>query len=274
MSAFKSIQNSRKSLRAADSLFKAGRFSEAEKIYTEALTLHPKNIHALVRSGSIALLANRLDFAQSWLTQAIELQAHEPRLLRFLSNVFQRLLRPEEPGSKTLLAEVLYRRDDFQRAAALLRATGKEATAKKLESFKGIVPYQINSKAEVTHLKFIMTDPLPIVQVRVNDSEPVNFFIDTGGAEIFIDAEFAREVGAAQFGSEMGAFGGGKQASFQHGRVDSLTLNDFVIRNVPVNIMDTRRFSEPVFGGKRVDGIIGTYLFTISLSLWTILKVN
>ena len=42
---------------------------------------------------------------------------------------------------------------------------------------------------------------------------------------------------------------------------NSLTLNDFVIKNVPVNIMDTRQFSEPVFGGKRVDGIIGTYLF-------------
>lgn len=260
MSAFKGVQSNQESLGSADSLFKAGKFAEAEKLYAEALAVDLKNVHALVRLASIALLANRLDDAQRWLTQAIELKADEPWLLRFFSNLFQKLLRPEEPDPKAILAEVFYRRDDFQQAAPLLRATGEEAKAKKLESFKGVTPYQIDSEAEVTHLKFVMTDPLPVVQVRVNGSEPVNFFIDTGGAEVFIDTEFAKEVGAAQFGSETGFFGGGKQADFQHGRVDSLTLSGFVIKNVPVNIMDIRRFSQPVFGGKRVDGVIGTFL--------------
>ena len=260
MSAFKGVQSRQESLGAADSLFKTGKFAEAEKLYTEALTVDPQNVHVLVRLASLALLANRLDVAQRGLTQAIEHQAHKPWLLRFFSNLFQGLLQPEESEPKALLAEVYYRRDDFQRAASLLRTTGKETSARKLESFNGVMPYQIDGKVEVTHLKFIMTDPLPVVQVQVNDSVPVNFFIDTGGAEIFIDAEFAKEIGAAQFGSELGAFGGGKQAGFQHGRVDSLTLGEFVIRNVPVNIMDIRRFSEPVFGGKRVDGIIGTFL--------------
>lgn len=260
MSAFKGVQSSQERLGSADSLFKAGKFAKAEKLYAEALTVDPRNVHALVRLASIALLANRLDDAQKWSTQAIELKADEPGLLRFFSNLFRRLLRPEELDPKALLAEVFYRHDDFQQAAPLLRVTGKEARARKLESFKGVMPYQIDSKAEVTHLRFIMTDPLPVVQVRVNGSEPVNFFIDTGGAEVFIDERFAKEVGAAQFGSEMGTFGGGKQASLQHGRVDALTLSDFVIKNVPVNIMDIRRFSQPVFGGKRVDGIIGTFL--------------
>jgi len=260
MSAFKDVQSSQERLGSADNLFEAGKFAEAEKLYAEALTVAPKNIHAFVRLASIALLANRLDDAQKWLTQAIELQADEPGLLRFFSKLFRRLLRPEELDPKALLAEVFYRRDDFQQAAPLLRVTGKQARARKMESFKGVVPYQIDSKAEVTHLKFIMTDPLPVVQVRVNGSEPVNFFIDTGGAEVFIDDGFAKEVGAAQFGSETGTFGGGKQTSLQHGRVDALTLSDFVIKNVPVNIMDIRRFSQPVFGGKRVDGIIGTFL--------------
>jgi hypothetical protein len=105
-----------------------------------------------------------------------------------------------------------------------------------------------------------MTDPLPVVQVRVNGSEPANFFIDTGGAEVVIDAEFAQEVGAVQFGPETGTFAGGQQAGFHHGRVDSLTIGDFIIKNVPVHLMDVRRFSQPVFGGKRVDGVIGTVL--------------
>lgn len=227
-------------LKSADNLFQTGKFAEAERLYTEAMATDPKNFQAIVRLGNIALLANRLDDAQKWLTNAIK-------------------LKPEESEPKALMAEVFYRRDDFQQAAPLLRAISREAMAKKLESFKGIVPYQIESKPEVTYLKFVLTDPLPVVQVRVNSSEPVNFFIDTGGVEVLIDTEFAKEVGAAQFGSETGTFAGGQQAGYQQGRVDFLTLGDFIVKNVPVHMMDVRRFS-PVFGGKRVDGVIGTVL--------------
>lgn len=69
-----------------------------------------------------------------------------------------------------------------------------------------------------------------------------------------------------QFGSETGTFAGGQQAGFAHGHIDSLTLNDFIIKNVPVHIMDIRRFSQPVFGGMRVDGVIGTVLLYHFLS--------
>lgn len=260
MNAFKAVPNSQERLKSADSLFKAGKFAEAEKLYAETLTVDSRNTHALVRMASIALLANRLDEAQKWSTRAIELDADESGLLRFFRDLFRSLVGPKQPDPKALLAEVFYRRDDFQQAAPLLHATGEKSRARKLESFNGVRPYQIDSQAEVTHLEFIMTDPLPVVQVRVNGSETVNFFIDTGGGEVFIDEVFAREAGAAQFGSETGTFAGGKQASLQHGRVDVLTLGDVVIKNVPVNIMDIRQFSQPVFGGKRVDGIIGTYL--------------
>jgi hypothetical protein len=234
-------QSNQGNLESADSLFKAGKFAEAEKLYAETLNVDSKNFHATVRLGYLALFSNRLDDAQKWLLKAIE-------------------IKPEEVASKSLLAEVFYRRDDFQQAANLLRAIGREAKAKQLESFKDFKPYQIESKVEVTSLKFVLTDPLPVVQVQVNGQEAVSFFIDTGGAEAIIDTEFAKEVGANQFGSETGTFAGGKQAAFQYGRVDSLTLGDFTVKNVPVHIMDVRRFSQPVFGGKQVNGIIGTVL--------------
>jgi len=156
------------------------------------------------------------------------------------------------------LAEVHYRRDRFQDAAPLFRAVGKKAMADKLESFKGASPYEIEGNNETT-LKFVITDPLPVVQVRVNGSESVNFFIDTGGSEILLDSTFADEVGAERFGSEKGAVAGGK-ASVQHGKVNSITLGDFTVKNEPVNIIDVRRFSNPVFGGMRVDGVIGTVI--------------
>ena len=90
----------------------------------------------------------------------------------------------------------------------------------------------------------------------MNNSEPVNFFIDTGGDELIIDNEYAKEIGVVQFGAMMGTFAGGKKAAVQQAKVDSVTLGDFTIKNVPVAILPTRRFS-PGFGA-RLDGCIGT----------------
>ena len=51
-----------------------------------------------------------------------------------------------EAEQKLLLAEVHYRRDEFENAAALVGATGKEAKAKKLVSFKGQTPYLLRGR--------------------------------------------------------------------------------------------------------------------------------
>jgi predicted aspartyl protease len=229
-------------------LYEAGEFAKAEKVYLEILEEDPRNPRALSGLGYIALLANRLNEAEGWLTEAVD-------------------LRPEEKALKSSLAEVYHRRDEFQKAAPLLRAIGREAMADKLESFGGATPYEIEGEAEATELEFVATDPLPVVRVKVNGVGPVNFFIDTGGSEVIIDAEFAEEIGADLFGSETGTFAGGRKAGFTHGRVDSLALGGLTVRNVPVCIMGVRRFSRPIFGGRRVDGIIGTVLLYHFISM-------
>lgn len=225
----------------ADGLFKRGMFAEAGKNYGDMFARDPRDFRSALCLGHIALLSNRLDDAHRWLTRAAE-------------------LRPEDSSPRALLAEVFYRQDKFHDAAVLLHAIGKEAKAKQLESFRHVSPYETDDMVESVRLKFAMTDPLPVVEVQINNSARVNFFVDTGGAEVIIDREFAKEEGVAHFGSETGTFAGGKQAGFEHGRVDSIRLNDVIVKNIPVSIMDVRRFSQPVFGGKRVDGIIGTVL--------------
>jgi hypothetical protein len=62
------------------------------------------------------------------------------------------------------------------------------------------------------------------------------------------------------FGSQQGTFAGGQRATVQQGRLGSMTLGEITIKNIPVTLMSVRRFSGPVFGGRRVDGIIGTDL--------------
>lgn len=231
----------------AEVLFKAGKFTEAAKICTQAEAKDPKDYRVLVRLGYLAVLSNRLKEAQEWLEKAVA-------------------LKPEEPRARALLAEVFYRRDDFSKATPLLRALGREPKAKQLEDFKGLKPYDLNGKAATTTIKFVSTDPLPLLRVRVNGSDEVNFFIDTGAAEIVLDPEFAKQVGAKTYGAQTGTFAGGKQADFQNGRINSITLGDSVINNVPVHIQNTRQFSRPVFGGRQVDGIIGTVLLYHYLS--------
>ena len=111
-------------------------------------------------------------------TCAIELKAGRPWSQRILDKAAYRLRRPAEQTPEALLGQVYYLRDDYQRAAPLLRA-GWAAQAKKLESFGTAKPYRIEGGAEDVPIKFIKTDPLPIVQVCVNGGDPVNFFIDT-----------------------------------------------------------------------------------------------
>lgn len=245
-------------MQAAANLFRAGKFTAAEAVYSQVLQTDPDNIQVLTRLGSLALLANRLDDARQWLTHALEIRQHRSWSQRSLARVTQGLRRTAEQTPEALLGQVFYLRDDYRQAAPLLRAAGWKAQAKKLESFGDTKPYQLVGQSDTTRVKFVRTDPLPVVQVRVNHGEPVNFFIDTGGAEVIIDTEFAAEIGAAQFGIERGVFGGGKTAGFQHGRIDALTLGGLEVMHVPVTMMNVRCFSEPVFEGRKVDGIIGT----------------
>jgi predicted aspartyl protease len=47
-----------------------------------------------------------------------------------------------------------------------------------------------------------------MVSVRVNGGDEVTFFIDTGGSEVGLDTDFARELGVPRFGAAQGTFAG------------------------------------------------------------------
>ena len=128
-----------------------------------------------------------------------------------------------DDDAKVMLSEAFYRRDDFQRAAASLRgvdvATNKLVISQyptlnvaKLESFKGQTPHDVQGDGQTARLKFLKAEPLPLVSVRVNGGEEVTFFIDTGGSEVTLDTEFARELGLPRFGEVQGTFSGGEHA--------------------------------------------------------------
>jgi hypothetical protein len=240
------------SIDSADRLFQNGEFAEAGEQYAGIAADHPDDYSATLQLGRIALLANRLDDAEHWLAKAIA-------------------LRPGDADPKVMLAETFYRRDDFEKAVAaldgvevgtnpLIASQYPTLNIAKLQSFKGQTPYELHGDGESARLKFLRTDPLPLVSVRVNGGPEVTFFIDTGGSEVVLDTAFGRELGVPQFGTVQGTFSGGQRAEVRHGRIESLTLGDWTVKNLPVAMLPLRQLSEGL-GAKRIDGILGTTLF-------------
>jgi predicted aspartyl protease len=233
----------------ADRLFQSGSFGEAQNAYAQIEAKDPKDFHAASQLGYIALLSNKLDDAEPWLRKALD-------------------LKRGDADAKIMLAETLYRKNDFFHAARALQGLGPEDAAKlkvystlnvaKLESFRDDDPYKLDRDAgESTRLPFIQSEPLPVVNVRVNGSPDVAFFVDTGGSELLLDSEFARELKVKPMGSVEGTFSGGQHAQVENGRVDSITLGSWTLRNIPVGMMPLRSLSSGL-GVNQINGCIGT----------------
>ena len=237
---------------SANRLFEVGKFAEAGELYARIVGQDPKDYAAVLQLGRIALLSNRLHDAQKWLEEAITLQ-------------------PDDAAAKVMLAEAFYRRDDFQRAAEALNGVDVSTNAliieqyptlnvAKLESFKGQTPYEVDGDGQTTRLRFVNNGPLPVVSVRVNGGEEVTFFIDTGGSEVALDTDFAKELGLPQFGEVQGTFSGGEHANVGQSRIESLTVGEWTVNNLPIATLPLRQLSAGL-GVKRIDGCIGTTLF-------------
>jgi Aspartyl protease/Tetratricopeptide repeat len=223
-------------LERADALFANGFFAEAEAAYTDALQKSPHDLKVSTLLGMTALFSNHLDDAEKYLREAAQ-------------------TGPFQTVAQNLLGEVFYRRDQFPEAARWFRAAGSAERAGPLESFREVAPYTIEGPRDETRLPFVATDPLPIVQVRVNGGDAATFLIDTGGAEVQLDSEFAQRIKLASAGGGSVTLLDGNQTEVRHGRVAALQLGEFEVRDVPVEI---RRL--PVFAGRKLDGVLGTVL--------------
>ena len=222
-----------------DAFFQSGDFPEAERSYSAALSGEVDSPRLEARLGLLALFSNRFTDAEAHLTNAAA-------------------PGPEERLVKNMLGEVFYRQDNFLAAAKWFRAGGSDYRAKPLEAFGTTQPYRIESAHEPlqeTRLKFVVSDPLPIVQARLNGGEPLDFLVDTGASEVVIDNGVALRLGIRPTSSLSAIFLGGEEGEMHQARVDSITLGDFVVKDVPVGIRPL-----PQFAGRKLSGVIGTVL--------------
>ena len=226
--------------RKADTLFRRGNFEAAAEAYQSILSTDKSDSAAYLRLAEIALLKNDLAVVEGFLKSA-SLHGGDKKKL------------------DTLFAELYFRKNEFKKAAPYFRELGKIAKADKLSSFGEERPYQIDSdQPNETRIQFVRTDPLPVISIKVNGAD-IFAIIDTGGSELILDPKFASEIEAERFGKDEGMFAGGKRASLEHARIDSLGLGELTVKNVPVELLPTRRFSA-VAGGKKIDAVVGTVL--------------
>jgi hypothetical protein len=68
-----------------------------------------------------------------------------------------------------------------------------------------------------------------------------------------------RRATRRQFSARRGTFAGGQHADVQNGRIESLTVGDWTIKNLPIAMIALRQLSKDL-DVKRIDGCIGTNL--------------
>ena len=246
-------------VRQANTDYRAGRFEQAEAAYRQAAILAPGSSQIAAQLGAIALLGNRPAEAVPLLQQAIELAPWHASFW------------PMNASLKTRLAMAHYRQDQFAEASRLFReAAGPapfgpfrelETLARHTALFAGRVPYALTGPNQ-DRIPFLVTDPLPVLPVSINGNEPVNFILDTGGAEIILDDGLAREVGAEMAGAFSGKYAGGRQAETGVGRIESVSLGEFTLREVPIHALDVDPISSlyELYDGVAIRGVIGTRL--------------
>jgi hypothetical protein len=239
-----------------DRLYHGGRFDEAFAAYRQVLDDAPNSSAALEKLGRIALLRNSTDEAESYLSAALE------------RTPWYRRIWPLDLGLKYALGMAYLRQDRFADLVRLFQdARGPVAIgplrdldgfARQMALFGEQTPYAVSKQAE-TRVEFVALEPLPVIRVSINGAEPRDFIIDTGGMEVIVDDDLARETGAQIAGSFTGSYAGGTKAETLLGRIDSLALGELVVRNVPIHVLDTDPFST-LFPGLAIKGVVGTRL--------------
>jgi predicted Zn-dependent protease len=109
-----------KPIDSADRLFQSGEFANAGEQYARIAADHPDDYSAILQLGRIALLSNRLDDAENWLKKVTA-------------------LRPGDTDPKIMLAEVYYRRDDFEKAAASLNGIDVSANPLVVSQYSNLM---------------------------------------------------------------------------------------------------------------------------------------
>jgi tetratricopeptide (TPR) repeat protein len=224
----------------ADQLLREGRFDGAERAFKRVLRQDPNDAHAAAGIGYIALLSNRFEDAETFLTKALT-------------------LAPSDTSSQGQLGDCFVRQDKLAQAVGPLRASGNPFAMTHADVYASMSgqPWQVHG-ADSTRVPFIALDPLPFIQAQVNGGPLRNIGLDTGVTSMALSKAVADELGLQAVSSFQGG-PPGRTIPIYVGVLDSLTIGDIELRNFPIVWNDFPTPTTP--DGTPTAGWIGTTLF-------------
>ena len=244
---------STESLENAGLLYKMGEFDRAKNIYKKYYDNNTKKPEVLERLGNITLFENKPHEAEKYFLQALENSS-----IKFW---------PFSANLKVRLALTYLRMDNYAEAVKYFEeAAGPlpmgpfkqiSALAHQFEMFAADSAYIVDGP-EQSHIKFVTRDPLPVVEISINHSSPVKFFIDTGAMDVVVDSAFAAELGLQISSRMVGDFAGSKKSLQGLGKAASIEVGAMTIKNVPISTVDISGPVTPIFNRSDIKGILGT----------------
>jgi predicted aspartyl protease len=220
--------------------------------FTEAIeTRSRRSAHDLSALGSAELAAGRYDAARRHLRAALDLSPVRDTLtnvewslsqLEYLSNNFEASRDWAEAANSHGLT---VRKWHLDYLAAL--------STMNVYRFSGLPSSQIA-------MKYTRPD-VPRIDVRMNGRKTVNAVIDSGAVLSIASERLASELPIRTLGNFEGTFYGllGEPIAVRFGMLDSLTLGDIVVENVPVAIMPDSKMRFLMNGRRefKMDFLIG-----------------
>jgi hypothetical protein len=227
-------------------LLQAGEFWQADEIARHLMENDPSpEIQSFM--ANLAYLLGNYARAEEILRELIPQQVADPA---------------SRVQSEIKLLFTYYQTNQFANSQTLFK--GLEGASQlpqwqQMKAFGDERPYQIDWQDHTeTVVPFLITDPLPIIEVEIQGKQ-IYCLIDTGGDNLYLDNEYAAELGIEAVASAVGQFGGGMEGKIGFAKGSHLRLGGVTLNPVPITIMPTQRWSKGFADGKyTIGGVIGT----------------
>lgn len=225
-------------------LFQTGDFGRAQEVVAPLVETADADAEALDLAGDLAYLRGDYGAAET---------------------IYRRLLarRADDPAGRVgVLVDLMfvyYQTNRFADVAELEFPAGAQLPTADLMRTFDAPPYRLTWDEEpLTHLPFVVTDPLPVFIVEVN-GVPIHVILDTGADMLILDTELAQGLSVEWLAQATGNFAGGLTHEIGFGKVENVRLGDATLHGVPVTLLPTKRFTA-TFDTEAfvVGGIVGT----------------
>ena len=217
---------------AADGLWAYGLFEEADAIYDEVLARAPSSARA--RHGVARSLAarNRHEEALTEIQAAIAANGADP-VLHHAHGEILRGLRRYEAAAEAFERYV----DVLPKIRETRQVEWARSESRFLRSFGDRVPFEMPQADAVHTLPFRLINDKVVVLGRINGSDPVELVVDSGAEQMVLSQEMAEAVGIRAITKTISAgVGEVGMRGLDFGRVDSLEIGSFEVRNIPALI--------------------------------------